>query len=258
VLILLPPSEGKTSPARGAPVNLDALSHPELSDRRERLLDLVIDASARPDAARVLDIPPTLTAEIEHNTTLRSAPAAPAAKVYTGVLYAAAGLDSLTGTARRRANRSVRIVSGLWGVLAPTDRIPAYRTSICAKLPGIGELTQYWAPALRQTLGEDWGVVIDARSSSYLPAWRPPSGLPWLTVRVVQIRDGKPSVVSHFAKHTRGVLTHHLLTRRGAPPRTAAQVLAAAQELIPTVLRDASLLPRTGRTGPDTLELVLA
>lgn len=37
-------------------------------------------------------------------------------------------------------------------------------------------------------------------------------------------------VVSHFAKHTRGELARHLLTRRGSAPGTPAQLLKAARE----------------------------
>src|SRR5690606_16235333 len=36
VLLLLPPSEGKSSPAAGAPVDLASLAHPELAEARRR------------------------------------------------------------------------------------------------------------------------------------------------------------------------------------------------------------------------------
>ena len=41
MLILLPPSEGKTAPATGDPVNLGSLAFPSLNKTRERLLDAV-------------------------------------------------------------------------------------------------------------------------------------------------------------------------------------------------------------------------
>lgn len=240
-------------------MDLDSLTRPDLTEARTRMLAALAEVSDRPDAARTLGVGAAVQAEIERNLTLVTAPTEPAARVYTGVLYAAADLANLTGTARRRANASVRIISALWGVLSPADKIPAYRLSMNTTLPGIGPLARYWS----QTLGTDLlepgsavGVIIDCRSSAYLAAWRPPTGTPWLTVRVVQETRGVRTVVSHHAKHTRGLLTHHLLTRPAAPPRTCAGVVAAAEELIGGVLREVNRLPAA--TGPDTLELVLA
>ncbi|SEE00880.1 YaaA family protein [Ruania alba] len=258
MLILLPPSEGKTAPVRGRPVDLDRLTRPELRTARSEVLDTLADVSSAPNAVRALGVGTSLTEEVAHNTRLRTAPSAPAAQVYTGVLYEAAGLGALTGGARRRANADVRIVSALWGVLSPADRIPAYRLSMSTRLPGLGSLPNYWASTLGERLVDrDPGVVIDCRSSAYVPAWRPPSGMPWVTIRVVQEIDGVRSVVSHHAKHTRGVLTHHLLTRPGAPPRTTRGVQRAAEELIGSTLQQVGL-ERTPGAGPDVLELVVS
>jgi len=43
VLILLPPSEGKTAPARGRRLSLHALGFPELNQVRADILDALID-----------------------------------------------------------------------------------------------------------------------------------------------------------------------------------------------------------------------
>lgn len=274
MLILLPPSEGKTAPARGRPVDLTALTRPDLADARTQVLQALQRASSRRDAAALLGVGASLREEVARNTNLTEAPTAPADQVYTGVLYAAAGLADLTGAARRRANASVRIVSALWGVLAPGDRIPAYRLSMGTTLPGVGPLARHWSSALGTGLrqaadpqenapgtqeghpGAGQDVIIDCRSAAYLAAWKPPASTPWLTVRVVAENAGVRTVVSHHAKLTRGVLTHHLLTRPGRPPRTVSAAVAAASELVGSVLREVNHLPAA--KGPDTLELVLA
>ena len=57
MLVLLPPSEGKASidgtgrPRRGTPVRLETLSFPQLTTAREQVLDALVEASSRPDAA---------------------------------------------------------------------------------------------------------------------------------------------------------------------------------------------------------------
>ena len=258
MLILLPPSENKHAPARGRPVDLDSLVCPELGPAREEVLRTLTAISAQPDATEVLKVSPALADQVAANTDLYHAPTARAAQVYQGVLYEAAGLDEVSGTARRRANRHVRIASALWGILGPGDRIPAYRLSMGAALPGLAPLAAFWARHLTGVFdpaGRD--VVVDCRSGAYAPAWSPAPGRPWVTVRVVAIRDGRARVVSHHAKHARGVLTGHLLRRAEPLPRTVEQVLEAARELVGTFASAVSLHPATGK-GPDTLEIVLA
>lgn len=277
MLICLPPSEGKTpAPADAAPVELAALTAPSLTAQRTAVLDALAAVSARPDATAVLKVGAGLAEEVARNVDLKAAPAAPASRVYTGVLYAAAGLADLPDGAGPRAAESVRIFSGLWGVVAPDDRIPAYRLSMGVDLPGVGKLATAWRPHLAEALdGRAAGdVVVDCRSAAYLAAWKPATtgagAADWVTVRVVREADGSRSVVSHNAKHTRGVLTGHLLRRAGEPPSSAEELLDAAHELDGEVIGtevgtglsyrmiEAALHAPTTRTGPRTLELVIA
>ena len=61
VLILLPPSEGKSAPRRGRPLSLEALGSPELTGARETLLTALADLCEQdPDkAAAALGLGPT-------------------------------------------------------------------------------------------------------------------------------------------------------------------------------------------------------
>jgi len=275
VLLLLPPSEGKTpAPAGAAPIDLPKLSDAgALGGQREAVLEALAKVSAQPDAVEVLGIGASLADEAARNTRLLREPAAPAAEVYTGVLYAAARLDEVAGSAAARD--CVRIVSGLWGAVCPADRIPAYRLSMSVDLPGVGKLAAAWRAPLAAALGARAAgdVVVDCRSATYVAAWKPPvsgaDAAEWVTVRVVRETGGKRTVVSHNAKHTRGVLAGHLL-RRETVPTSAAGLLEAAGELVGSVigteagtglryvLLEATLYPATTRTGPQTLELVIA
>lgn len=257
MLILLPPSEGKRALTRGRPLELESLSYPELTTAREHVLDNLIAASASPDAAADLKFGASLADQVAANTALRAAPTAPAASVYTGVLYEAAGLGALTGVARRRANSAIRIISALWGVVSAADRIPGYRLSMTSPLTPVAPLASYWSSHLSGVLQPTGaGVVLDCRSAAYRAAWSPDPDAAWLAVRVLTERDGRSTVVSHHAKHTRGLLVGHLLTRQARMPRSSSQVIDAARELIGPVLADVRCLP--SQRGPDTLDLVLA
>lgn len=259
MLVLLPPSEGKTpAPPAAPPLDLAALSHPGLTPVREKVLDALVAVSARPDACDVLGVSRGLADEVARNVVLRSAPAARASRVYTGVLYGAAGLDTLTPAARTRAVASVRVVSALWGVLTVDDVVPAYRLSMGTDLPGIGPLAAAWRGPLGVELSQraEDELVVDCRSAAYRAAWTPPAGARWVDVRVLREVDGRRSVVSHHAKHTRGVLTRHLVTRRGREPRDADELAHAASALVGDALHAVELGPEP-RRGARTLSLVV-
>ena len=105
MLVLLPPSEGKTAPSEGAPVDLAALAFPALTKQRERLLNTLIRVSGTKEAnaLKALGLSKGQAGDLALNRALLTAPAAPAAEVYTGVLYERLRLAELPPEAPRRA-----------------------------------------------------------------------------------------------------------------------------------------------------------
>ena len=108
------------------------------------------------------------------------------------------------------------VASALWGVVRLTDRIPAYRLSIGARLPRLPALPAFWRAPLRGALPPT-GLVVDLRSQAYAAAWRPEGGT-LLGVRVFTERAGRRTVVSHMAKAARGDVARALVQ---AAPRPA-------------------------------------
>lgn len=231
MLILLPPSEGKTPAETGPALDLSRLHFPLLTEPRALVLKALAATSRDADALAVLGVGASLGAEVQRNTRLEAEPCAPAHQVYTGVLFDALGYASLPADARERAKDAVVVISGLWGAIGFADPIPAYRLSMSVRLPETGRLAAFWKQHLTGPLdgyAAD-SLVVDCRSSTYAAAWTPD---PQRTaaVNVFQVRDGQRKVVSHFAKHTRGELARHLLLRGGAEPQTPQELLAAAGE----------------------------
>jgi cytoplasmic iron level regulating protein YaaA (DUF328/UPF0246 family) len=252
VLILLPPSEGKTRPADGPVLDPGLLRFPELTDARKLVLTSLMEASAAPEALAVLGVGASLAPEVARNALLDTEPCAPAHQVYSGVLYDALGYDSLTSRQRTTADDAVMVVSALWGAIGFADPIPAYRLSMGTNLPGTGRLAAFWKAAQTEPLnGYAAGrLVVDCRSSTYAAAWRPDPAMT-AAVNVFQIRGGERKVVSHFAKHTRGALARHLLTRGGPAPDSVEELRDAAAEKW-----EAELVPASG-TKPHQLSLIL-
>ena len=229
MLILLPPSEGKTAHAAGEPFELDELSFPELSGARCEVLDTLAEASAREDAMQVLGVGASLAAEVARNISLHTEPAARAHDIYSGVLFEALGYASLDAASQRRADEAVLVISALWGAVGFDDRIPPYRLSMNAKLEPLGKLAGWWKKRLTPVLDELVGdrLIVDARSSTYAAAYKPANGN-CVAVNVFQLRNGVPKVVSHFAKHTRGEVAR-LLVSQPQPPAAADELLALAR-----------------------------
>ncbi len=205
MLLLLPPSEGKTSPPRGRPADLARLPFADvLGPIRGRILDAL-------------------------DPTLRGAPAIAASRVYTGVLFARLDLPSIPAAARRR----VLIASGLWGLVRPGDRIPAYKLPIEAKVDGLGGLPALWRPAIAQALApadRPRTLVVDARSGGYASVWRPRRAT-HVAVRAFRVHpDGTRQPISHMAKAARGDVARALLLAPRAPrtPDDVAAAVAAA------------------------------
>ena len=235
MLILLPPSEGKSAPRRGAPLRPGAWPT-GLAEPREQVLSALIRL-CRDDldvAVAKLGLGPTQADDVRRNARLRELPTAAAERIYTGVLYDALGLAALDASAHRRALARVAIVSSLYGLVRPGERIAPYRLGGGVSLPGLGGVAAHWRgaldPVVRDAAGR--GLVVDLRSSTYAAFWRPAADLAprVVTVRVLHEANGKRQVVSHFNKATKGRLVHTLL-EDGRDPRSPRAFAALLTEL---------------------------
>lgn len=226
--ILLPPSEGKTPPAFGPTLNLSVLAHSGLTDARAAAVAELIEVSQRTDALTILKAGERIRSEVETQRDLWNLPCAPAREVYTGVLYEAAQL---------RKGDDVTIFSGLFGATGGEDLIPAYRLSMNVKLPRIGALKTYWrrhlkawlftsdmpASSVSGNICDPNNVTVDMRSGAYL-VWNPP-GLWW----DVRVRDSSGRVITHMAKHYRGLLTRALLDAKSDDVAAVARILGIVE-----------------------------
>jgi cytoplasmic iron level regulating protein YaaA (DUF328/UPF0246 family) len=216
MLVLLPPSETKAHGGDGGPLDLGLLTAPELTAVRtelaERLGKLADDV---PAARAALGLSPTQDDEIARNAALWTSPTMPAVLRYTGVLYDALDIHSMTRAQRARAGRRLAVGSALFGLVAADDAIPAYRLSAGSQLPGLPTLRSLWRPALGPVLAGIDELVVDLRSGSYA-ALAPVAGA--VTVEVLSERpDGTRSVVSHFNKAHKGRLARLLSTTTAEP-----------------------------------------
>jgi hypothetical protein len=217
-LILLPPSEGKATGGTGGPWAPATMAAPELDERRAKAMTALVRAMKGSGVARgkLLGVKGVaLDAATEANREVAATPTLPAIDRYTGVLYDALDVASMTRAQRARAARRLAVGSALFGLVGGDDPIPAYRLSAGSALPGLPGLRALWKPALSPVLAGVPGLVVDLRSGSYA-ALAPVPGA--VTVQVLSERpDGTRAVVSHFNKAHKGRLARLLATTTAEP-----------------------------------------
>ena len=244
MLVLLPPSETKAPGGDGAPLDLSLLTAAgALTGVRTELVEALVKLADDVPACRAaLALSAAQDAEIARNAALWTAPTLPALLRYTGVLYDALGVRTLTRAQRTRADRRLAVASALFGLVAADDPVPAYRLSAGSTLPGLPGLRALWRPVLSPVLAAAEGLVVDLRSGSYA-ALAPVPGA--VTLRVLSERpDGSRSVVSHFNKAHKGRVARLLATTTAEPDEPGRLV---------TLLRRAGW--RVEREGPTALTL---
>ena len=155
----------------------------------------------------------------------------PAALAFNGDVYQ--GMQAETFDARdfTEAQKTLRILSGLYGVLRPLDLIQPYRLEMGIKLKTKRgkSLYQWWGTQVTERLKADLeespgtGVVINLASAEYFGVVDTDA----LGARIISPRfedrdaDGKPRIVSFHAKRARGLMAAWLVRNR---VRTASAV----------------------------------
>ncbi len=112
---------------------------------------------------------------------------------------------------------SLRILSGLYGILKPLDLIQAYRLEMGTKLP-FGEsknLYEFWKPIITKALNKELHkgeLFINLASNEYFSAVDV-KGLkvPVITPEFKDFKNGKLKIISFFAKKARGLMVRYII-----------------------------------------------
>ena len=150
-------------------------------------------------------------------TPFKSTNARPAVYAFDGDVYT--GLDAYTIPIDKldALQASLRILSGLYGLLKPLDLIQAYRLEMGTKLP-IGEnknLYEFWKPTITKALNKELKkgeLFINLASNEYFSAVDEKAlKVPVITPDFKDYKDGKLKVISFFAKKARGMMVRYIL-----------------------------------------------
>jgi cytoplasmic iron level regulating protein YaaA (DUF328/UPF0246 family) len=124
------------------------------------------------------------------------------------------------------AQRHIAILSGLYGVLRPLDRLQPYRLEMGTALRTRRgkDLYAYWGDAIAEHLNERLAadaspVVVNLASQEYFKA----ADRPALKARVIDCvfeewKGDQYKIISFFAKRARGLMARHAIDQRIATP----------------------------------------
>jgi cytoplasmic iron level regulating protein YaaA (DUF328/UPF0246 family) len=176
-----------------------------------RLMDLS-DALAQLNVARYATWSPRATARNSK----------PAVLAFAGDVYD--GLDAATLSAAdlQWAQQQVAILSGLYGLLRPLDRLQPYRLEMGTRLltPQGRDLYTFWGDTLARRLdvmlrGHAERVIVNLASQEYFRAVdRDALRAPVVDCVFEDWSAGRWRIVSFFAKRARGAMARHVISRR--------------------------------------------
>ncbi|OIQ20195.1 MAG: hypothetical protein BM557_05870 [Flavobacterium sp. MedPE-SWcel] len=145
--------------------------------------------------------------------------ARPAVYAFNGDVYT--GLDAYTiSTAKlNKLQDTLRVLSGLYGLLKPLDLIQPYRLEMGTKLE-IGEnknLYGFWKKIITDALNEelkDDELFVNLASKEYFDAVDIKAlKVPVITPEFKDYKDGKLKMISFFAKKARGMMVRYILDK---------------------------------------------
>ena len=150
--------------------------------------------------------------------------AKPAVLAFAGDVYEGLDASSLSPADLDFAQKHVRILSGLYGVLRPLDLMQAYRLEMGTRLTNVRgkDLYAFWADRIARTLnaalaaspGRD-ATLVNLASEEYFKAIDKRA----LAASIVQLvfedwKAGKYKVISFHAKRARGLMARFAVTER--------------------------------------------
>ncbi|MEW4924933.1 peroxide stress protein YaaA [Algibacter sp. 2305UL17-15] len=218
------------SPAKSlnyeSPLPIDKHTEPQFLKQSERLNKLLKTKSAK-GLSKLMSISDAL-GQLNHQRNqdweLPFTPenARSAIYAFNGDVYR--GLDAYTIPEEKleMLQNTVRILSGLYGVLKPMDLMQPYRLEMGTKLKvGVKKnLYEFWKKDITKSLNEeleDDELFLNLASNEYFKAVDTKAlKVPVITASFKDFKNGEYKVISFFAKEARGAMARYIVDTNAA------------------------------------------
>lgn len=184
-------------------------------------IDKILKKKSQKQLGELMDISPALSQlNFERNqarnfndlTLARQAVYAFNGDVYLGLDIHSLPIDKLDALQEK-----VRILSGLYGILKPLDKILPYRLEMGTQLT-IGQhknLYEFWKTKITKMINDELDndeLFINLASNEYFSAIDSKKiKVPIITPEFKDYKDGKLKMISFFAKKARGMMVRYLI-----------------------------------------------
>ena len=136
---------------------------------------------------------------------------------FSGDVYRGLSANTISEDNIEKLQNTVRIISGLYGILKPLDLMQAYRLEMGTKFP-VGKnknLYEFWRKKITQTLNdelEENEVFLNLASNEYFKAIDTKAlKVPVITAVFKDLKNGEYKTIMTFAKLARGYMTRYII-----------------------------------------------
>ena len=198
------------------------VSEPHFKKNANELVNVVRGLSVQ-DLEKLMDVSTTL-AELNKDrfNDFGNQQKKAAAFAFAGDTYKGLSIEKFKIGDLDWAQKHLRILSGLYGLLRPLDEIEPYRLEMGSKLKGAhgSSLYDYWGNQISENLNQhakEIGskILVNCASNEYFNA----INLNSLLLRVItpifmERKNGKEKIISFYAKNARGAMARFIIQNR--------------------------------------------
>jgi len=225
------------SPAKSldyeTPARIKTYTMPRFIDRSAVLIERLRKLAPQ-DVGDLMDISDKLavlnvTRYADWSPEFTAANSKQAVLAFNGDVYDGLDARNLSADDLGFAQKHVRILSGLYGLLRPLDRMQPYRLEMGTRLDTAAgkDLYAFWADDVTQMINRDMGelrhegspTLVNLASEEYFKVVRPKV----LQARIVtpvfeDWKGGRYKIISFHAKRARGTMARYAVTHRVTEP----------------------------------------
>ena len=198
------------------------VSEPYFKKNVDELVNVVRDLSTK-DLENLMDISPKL-AELNRDRfkEFGNQQKKAAAFAFAGDTYKGLSIENLEKKDLDFAQKHLRILSGLYGLLRPLDEIEPYRLEMGSKLKGThgSSLYDYWGNKISENLNQHaktigTQILVNCASNKYFSVINVKNLLlKVITPIFMERKNGKEKIISFYAKNARGAMARFIIQNR--------------------------------------------